>query len=154
MQQKLFSHTLKHHFLRTTVVRSFKLTESELLQLKQNTTASINAKEPYQQFNYTEEELNASDLVGKELAPVFQSFCDDGEKWIQTATANDQQRLNHIFEDYMIMRRAIREETNILTLNKVGIERNQKQMRENVARHVGLQMPKLFTEAKDESEKL
>jgi hypothetical protein len=71
MQQKLFSHALKHHFLRTTVIRSFKLTESEILQMKQNTTASINAKEPYQQFNFTEEELAASELVDKELAPVF-----------------------------------------------------------------------------------
>jgi len=63
-------------------VRSFKLTETELLQLKQNSTASINAKEPYQQFNYNEEELNASDIAGKQLAPVFEKFCDDGDKWI------------------------------------------------------------------------
>ena len=92
--------------------------------MKQNNTVSINAKEPYQQFNYKEEEIPAADLVGKELAPVFQSFCDDGDRWIQTASASDKQRLNHIFEDYMIMRRAIREETHILTLNKVGIERD------------------------------
>ncbi len=46
----------------------------------------------------------------------------------------------------MIMRRAAREETQILTLNKVGIERDQKKMRENVAKHVGLQMPKEFKE--------
>lgn len=123
--------------------------------MKQNNTVSINAKEPYQQFNYKEEEVPAADLVGKELAPVFEQFCDDGDKWIQTASASDKHRLNNIFEDYMIMRRAIREETHILTLNKVGIERDQKQMRENVARHVGLQMPKLFTETvKDESVKL
>lgn len=123
--------------------------------MKQNNTVSINAKEPYQQFNYKEEEVPAADLVGKELAPVFEQFCDDGDKWIQTASVSDKHRLNNIFEDYMIMRRAIREETHILTLNKVGIERDQKQMRENVARHVGLQMPKLFTETvKDESVKL
>jgi len=41
----------------------------------------------------------------------------------------------------MTMRRAAREETHILTLNKVGVERNDKTLRENVARHVGLQMP-------------
>jgi hypothetical protein len=33
---------------------------------------SINAKEPYQQFNYKEDEIPAADLVGKELAPVFE----------------------------------------------------------------------------------
>ncbi len=51
-----------------------------------------------------------------------------------------------MFEDYLIMRRAAREETYILTLNKVGVERDQKKMRENVARHVGLSMPKTFVE--------
>ncbi len=44
----------------------------------------------------------------------------------------------------MIMRRAAREENHILKLNKVGVERNEKQMRENVSRHVGLQMPLLY----------
>ena len=153
MQQKLFSHALKKHFLKTTVVRSFKLTETELLQLKTNTTASINPKEPYQQFNYNEEEPNVSDLAEKQLAPVFQQFCDDGDKWISTASEVDKQRLTNIFEDYMTMRRAIREETHILTLNKVGIERDQKKMRDNVARHVGLSMPKLFTDVAEDSQK-
>lgn len=50
----------------------------------------------------------------------------------------------------MTMRRAIREETHILTLNKVGIERDQKKMRDNVARHVGLSMPKLFTDVAED----
>ncbi len=49
-----------------------------------------------------------------------------------------------MFDDYMIMRRAAREENHILKLNKVGIERDEKKMRENVSRHVGLQMPVLF----------
>lgn len=45
------------------------------------------------------------------------------------------------------MRRAAREETHILTLNKVGVERDNKKLRENVAKHVGLAMPKLFVDA-------
>ena len=44
------------------------------------------------------------------------------------------------------MRRSAREETHILTLNKVGIERDQKKMRENVARHCGLSITKTFIE--------
>jgi hypothetical protein len=56
----------------------------------------------------------------------------------------DKQRVKNILEDYIEMRRAAREETHILTLNKVGIERDNKKLRENVAKHVGLAMPKLF----------
>jgi hypothetical protein len=49
-----------------------------------------------------------------------------------------------VMEDYIIMRRAAREETHILTLNNVGVERDEKKLRDNVANHVGLQMPKEY----------
>lgn len=44
------------------------------------------------------------------------------------------------------MRRAAREEAHILELNKVGVERDQKKQVENIAKQVGLQMPKLHTD--------
>ena len=47
-------------------------------------------------------------------------------------------------EDWMIMRRAQREESHILILNKIGIERDEKVKRDNVAKHCGLAMPKEF----------
>jgi len=65
MQNKLFSHTLKNHFVKTTVVKQFKMSESELLQAKTNNSAHINPKEPYQQFNYKEEDLHESDIEGR-----------------------------------------------------------------------------------------
>lgn len=43
---------------------------------------------------------------------------------MSTASVEDSQRVESVFEDYLIMRRAAREETHILTLNKVGIERD------------------------------
>jgi hypothetical protein len=43
---------------------------------------------------------------------------------MQTASEADQKRVHAIFEDYLIMRRAAREEAHILILNKVGIERD------------------------------
>ncbi len=81
MQKKVFG-ALKEHFVRTTVIRQFNLTESELLQNKTNASISINAKEPYQQFAYKEE--TPADLESKSelLNPVFGSFCEDGQKWI------------------------------------------------------------------------
>lgn len=53
-------------------------------------------------------------------------------------------------EDYMIMRRSAREETHILTLNRVGLERDDKKLREGVARHVGLAMPDEYDHEKEE----
>lgn len=61
---------------------------------------------------------------GKALAPVFDDFCKDGEAWIGKASESDQERVHNVLDDYMVMRRAAREETHILTLNKVGIERD------------------------------
>ena len=43
-----------------------------------------------------------------------------------------------------MLRRASREESHILKLNRIGIERDEKVKRENVANHVGLAMPKEF----------
>jgi hypothetical protein len=49
-------------------------------------------------------------------------------------------------QDYMIMRRAAREECHILALNGVGVERDDKKLREGVAKHVGLAMPQEYKE--------
>lgn len=137
----LFARTLRQHFLKQTVVKNITLTESALLQKKENQSNSIDAREAYQQFIYTEDPC---DLDGKELPPVFDRFCNDGEQWMQTADERKVKRAESVFEDYIIMRRAAREESHILALNKVGIERDEKKLRENVARHVGLQMPQEF----------
>ena len=137
----LFARTLRQHFLKQTVVKHITLTESALLQKKENQAKSIDAREAYQQFIYTEE---ACDLDGKVLPPVFDRFCKDGEAWMQSADEREAQRAESVFEDYMVMRRAAREESHILALNKVGIERDEKQLRENVAKHVGLTMPHEF----------
>lgn len=140
----MFAKTLRDHFVKTTVAKQFKFSESVYLQNKTNNPNSIDAREAYQQFIYTEQPIDPQDIEGKELAPVFERFCADGQKWYDQASVADQTRVKSVFEDYLIMRRAAREETYILTLNKVGIERDQKKMRENVARHVGLSMPKTF----------
>lgn len=47
-------------------------------------------------------------------------------------------------EDLMILRRAAREEDHLLKLNRIGLERDTKEQMKNVAKHVGLKMPKLF----------
>jgi len=56
------------------------------------------------------------------------------------------QAVSHVMQDYMIMRRAAREECHILALNGVGVERDDKKLREGVAKHVGLAMPQEYEE--------
>jgi len=53
----------------------------------------------------------------------------------------------------MIMRRSAREETHILTLNRVGLERDDKKLREGVARHCGLAMTKEFDHESENEKK-
>lgn len=64
------------------------------------------------------------------------------------ALPTDQERLNRVFGDYLLMRRAAREENHILTLNRVGVEKDQKKIIQDVAKHVGLEMPKQFDDKK------
>ena len=77
---------------------------------------------------------------GQELAPCFNDLCSDGHEWMTQEGRSDEDanRVRRVFEDYMVMRRAAREENHILALNRVGIERNQKKLVDGVARHVGL----------------
>ena len=56
----------------------------------------------------------------------------------------DKQRFVDAIQDYLILRRAAREEAHILKLNRVGIERNEKKLNEKAAKYVGLKMPKEF----------
>ena len=80
------------------------------------------------------------------MSPYAVEFCKDGEKWIKSSETDPvkSQRCLAALEDWLILRRAAREEAHILKLNKIGIERDEKAKRENVAKHVGLNMPKEY----------
>lgn len=49
----------------------------------------------------------------------------------------------------MIMRKAAREENHILALNGVGIERDDKKIREGVAAHCGLSIHEGYKEPEE-----
>ena len=55
--------------------------------------------------------------------------------------------------DYLIFRRAAREENHILALNRVGQEKDEKKIREDVAKHVGLSMPEQYSENESDPNK-
>lgn len=80
------------------------------------------------------------------VSPYAAEFCRDGENWISCAEVDQarKQRCIDTVQDWLVLRRAAREEAHILKLNKIGIERDEKAKRENVAKHVGLNMPKEF----------
>lgn len=44
--------------------------------------------------------------------------------------------------DYLVLREACHEELNIMELNRVGVEKDLKNIIKQTARHVGLEMPK------------
>ena len=46
-----------------------------------------------------------------------------------------------MLQDYLVLRRAGREEQEILRLNRINIEKNEKEQRERLAHHCGLRMP-------------
>ena len=75
------------------------------------------------------------------------TFCRDGERWIQSSEKPEEKaskRCIEALEDWLVLRRSAREEAHILKLNKIGIERDEQKKRENVARHVGLHLPKEY----------
>ena len=48
--------------------------------------------------------------------------------------------------DYLLLREAAAKELHIMSLNRVGVDKNLKSIIEQTARHVGLQMPKQWTD--------
>ena len=47
-------------------------------------------------------------------------------------------------EDYLILKRAAREEAHILKLNRIGLEKDEKKLKDNAAKYVGLKMPQEY----------
>jgi hypothetical protein len=60
LSSKLFNTTVRQHFLHTTASKEFKLTESVYLQKKTNNSTSIDSREAYQQFIFTEAPYEAA----------------------------------------------------------------------------------------------
>ena len=58
---------------------------------------------------------------------IFHKFCADGEAWMQTASEADKSRVTSALEDFLILRRSAREESYILKLNRIGLERDTKE---------------------------
>ena len=80
------------------------------------------------------------------LNPLFKQFCEEGEKHFSHPHAPEHTKTlySKTIEEYMIMKKAIEEELHILSLNRVGMEKNFKNIMSQTASHVGLQLPKQY----------
>ena len=136
---------LRRHMARATVTYDygFKDYSEEELKLREDEPTRIDESEPFQSLMFEETEQSdtaASEMLLQEYAATF---CRDGERWVQNTEVAEtaQQKCVAAVQDWLILRRASREESHILALNKVGIERDEQKKRENVAKHCGLSMP-------------
>lgn len=136
---------LKKHLARATVTfdYGFKDYSEEEAKLREDEPTRIDNDEPFQSLMFNEVEAGdtaASELLLQEYAATF---CRDGQRWVQNAEVSPhaQKKCIAAIEDWLVLRRASREESHILLLNKIGIERDEEQKRINVAKHCGLQMP-------------
>jgi hypothetical protein len=64
-----------------------------------------------------------------------------------------QELYERAIADYLFMRKASAEEMQIMALNRVNVEKDVKQIIENTARHVGLEMPVAYSDSADQNNK-
>lgn len=141
---EIFSKHLRQHFVRATVIRKFSFVENEIVARKVDNPERIDPREPYQPFIFEDRPSGSSAEDVQKLAPVFAKFCEDGQRLMESSEVEEstKQKISCVLEDYLVMRRAAREEAHILELNRVGLEKDEAKIRENVAKHCGLEIPK------------
>ena len=65
----------------------------------------------------------------------------------ETGDAELKKQYEKTFEEYRILRQAAALEMHIMELNRVGVDKNLKNIIEQTAKHVGLAMPKNWQES-------
>ncbi|CDW79119.1 UNKNOWN [Stylonychia lemnae] len=86
------------------------------------------------------------------INPIFKKYCDEGEKYFsdkesQNDLKTDQQdavqkKYERAIRDYLFLRQSCFLELQIMDLNRVGVDKDLKNIIKQTARHVGLEMPK------------
>ena len=141
---------LRLHFYRATVAKDYKFkerveeTEEEYLQKQKE--MNIEKDKPFETFVFEELESTVEASPDLKLEPTFDDFCKDGSDWIKQDGVTEAKKKQFVgaIEDYLLLRQACRHEGHHLKLNRIGIEKNEKQLNEQAAKYVGLAMPKEF----------
>jgi len=73
------------------------------------------------------------------LKPVFSKFCDEAETFLDSSASEaEKKQVESAFQDLLVLRRAGREQHNILNLNRIGVEKDEGKIRAQTAAHCGL----------------
>ena len=87
--------------------------------------------------------LERSEADSEEINPLFGKYCQEAEHFYSNgATAEQKALYERSISDYMVLRQACAQELHIMGLNRVGVEKNLKNIINQTAKHVGLAMPK------------
>ena len=93
----------------------------------------------------------ASATVDKSLDsqpnPVFGDYCLEADKHYGSATKEVREQYERTIREYMELRHAAAHEMHIMELNRVGVDKNMKNIIEQTAKHVGLAMPKAWQDS-------
>jgi hypothetical protein len=78
---------------------------------------------------------------------LFGKYCQETEEHYSTLADEGAKRLfERTFADYRLLRQAALTEMHIMELNRVGVDKDLKNIIANTAKHVGLAMPKGWQE--------
>ena len=106
---------LRLHFYRAIISQDYKFkepTKEEIEQIEKG-PSKIDKDQPFRPFIFDELPPNESNYFSdKKLEATFENFCNDGSEWIKRndVSDTDKKRIVDSIEDYLILRRAAREE--------------------------------------------
>ena len=107
---------------------------------------NIEKDKPFETFVFEELESTTEASPDLKLESTFDDFCKDGSDWIKQDDVTEAKKKQFVtaIEDYLLFRQSCRHEGHHLLLNRIGIDKDEKQLNENAAKYVGLAMPKEY----------
>lgn len=80
------------------------------------------------------------------INPVFENYCKEAEVFYLKQNEDSEERMlyKRAIKEYQTFREVAALERHIMTLNRVGVEKNEKGIIEQTAKLCGLAMPKPY----------
>ncbi|TNV73979.1 hypothetical protein FGO68_gene13239 [Halteria grandinella] len=83
---------------------------------------------------------------GEEINSVFGAYCREAEEQYMAGDDAVKKQYERTIAEYRFLRQAALTEMHIMELNRVGVEKDLKNIISQTASHVGLAMPKTWQE--------
>ena len=130
MIKKSITSALRNHFYRATVSRDYTFKEVPTMEAHKPgqpaPALKVDMTLPYQTWIFEElpQPKDAQDM--NKLKPKFSEFCDEAATFLESSTNEaDKKQVESAFQDWLVLRRACREQHNILNLNRIGVEKDE-----------------------------